>query len=242
MSGKRRKISSSISISLFSFQDIITSLSGIMILLVLFIAVDIATQTLDIDGNKTTEKTSLFNDSPIAHKNILLKKEIKILKKEVIQYEQELLKYHIRQNELQQYLIELTEKNRAVANQNRTISFIPTKDIEENKHALLIECSGEYIRFGMLKKKEQYKKDSDSNFSTITLPEINQFSADQKGIREFVQYLQNFDKARDYLLLFIKPSASSYAMSLVHHIQVIGFDTGYDAISEDESIDFDLKQ
>ncbi|MBF0228472.1 MAG: hypothetical protein HQK63_02590 [Desulfamplus sp.] len=204
MGGKRRKNNNEITISLFSFQDIITCLSGIMILLVLLIAVDIVTGQA-IKSPQTLMQSSKSEES--------LKKELELehLEKKMIQSERELADHQGKQKELNR---KLAEQKKSLSNQKKAIAFIPAKDANPNQRAILIECSGKYI-------KTEFKK----------------FSTDSNDIKEFIESLENLDKLRDYPVFIIKPSASDYAMELINQVQSIGFDVGYDAMAENESVE-----
>ncbi|MBF0204564.1 MAG: hypothetical protein HQK67_09690, partial [Desulfamplus sp.] len=216
MSGKRRKTNSGITISLFSFQDIITSLSGIMILLVLLITVDIVTGRLvdplnssqlekkteeDINSenfsNKELRRENLSNKE-IGNKNInseedALKKEIENLERYKLQSSRELSDYQIKKEELEQQLTRLTEKKKSFSRPDKNISFIPAKDDNSNMRALLIECSRESIRTGMIdynlkipndssgttdenKKKDNSKKKSESKIDVCIFTPSHTYS------------------------------------------------------------------
>ncbi|MBF0303664.1 MAG: hypothetical protein HQK73_11535 [Desulfamplus sp.] len=211
MSGNRRKNNSEITISLFSFQDIITCLSGIMILLVLLITVDVFMKKLDTVTSRF-EKIEQHKANKPDNVEGQLKQEIEQLKKMQIESEHELSEHQIRLKELNLKLTELEKEEKSVANQQKRIAFIPAKDANPNQRAIIIECSGESIR-------------------TVS----KSFAADLNGIRDFIQSLQHLDKLRDYPLFIIKPSASDYAMQLVQQVQSMGFDAGYDAMPENET-------
>ena len=223
MSSKRRKKNSEITISLFSFQDIITCLSGIMILLVLLITVDIVVAKFDIvaPGSATPLNTPLphqTGDSKLPIKE----DDIQHLQTVVKEFGREMSEHQSRLKELKQQVTELEQQKKSLASRGKSISFIPAKDANPNQRPLLVECSGESIR-----------------------GKFGSFSADSNGSRQFMQYLQtlpNLDKLRDYPLFIIKPSASDYAMQLVQQVQSMGFDVGYDAISENESIEITAEE
>ncbi|MBF0574261.1 MAG: hypothetical protein HQK69_10995, partial [Desulfamplus sp.] len=117
------------------------------------------------------------------------------------------------------------------------ISFIPAKDANPNQRAILIECSKDYIRFGKLNKSSSTTNSSGANTIITPSSQVTQLPANSNGIRQFIQYLENFDKLRDYPIFIIKPSASEYAMELINQVQSIGFDVGYDAMAENERVE-----
>jgi len=240
MSGNRRRTNSSITISLFSFQDIITCLSGIMILLVLLIALDIAAEK-SANGISENPLPALNNlnktpsdKSPSASPEKdeeRLKMEIGLLKKKLLNSEQKLSAHNIRQKELKEQLQELKDKKRSLAMQ-KSVFFIPVKEEQQNQRALLIECSKELIRSGMVNDNSRERE--------IESP-TESFSTDQKGIRQLIQSLEKLDKSKEHPLFIIKPSASDYAMQLIWEVHSMGFDVGYDAMVEEESVAFGEK-
>lgn len=229
MSGRRRKNSSSIVISLFSFQDIITCLSGVMILIVLLTAVNIVAGKLDI--GESMEQKIPDGGKLSCNREELLKQEIEQLKKVKKQSERELSAYRIRQEELRKQLTQLDQKSRSISRQSRTISFIPAEEGENrNQRALLIECSEELIRSEVVNHNPTAR---DKKSPTAI------FSTDRKGILQLLHSLEKLDKSREYPLFIIKPSASDYAMQLIRQVQSMGFDVGYDAMVEEESVAFE---
>lgn len=248
MASKRRRSNSEISISLFSFQDIITCLSGIMILLVLLIAVDIVTGKLTdklqkrplapVAQNSTELLASAIINSGLNDKNSetaknrdnILKREVESLREDKINYEQMLSDHYVRQKELKELVAQLKKKKQYALMQNTDISFILRKDNNINhQRALIIECSGKTIRSGMM-------NDNLADIASSREPDI--FSTDQNGIDNFIKYLSALNRSGQYPVFIIKPSASYYAMQLIDKVKSMGFDVGYDAMVEEESVSF----
>ncbi|MBF0111818.1 MAG: hypothetical protein HQK74_03695 [Desulfamplus sp.] len=230
---KCRKNSSAIAISLFSFQDIITSLSGIMILLVLLIAVSITTQKLDFNSKKEPAKEALKDKlSTDGNRKELLKENIAELEKEQKGVKKRLFENLSRIKELTYQLSELEKRVASPSMQKRAISFIPAKDDNPNQHTLLIECSGELIRYRVFNRSSG----SEAANAPTGDPSQAQFSADSKGLNNFFESLESIDRLKYSLLFIIKPSASNYAMQLINQVHNMGFETGYDAIAENQNI------
>ncbi|MBF0388666.1 MAG: hypothetical protein HQK71_01035 [Desulfamplus sp.] len=224
---KRRKNSSAVAISLFSFQDIITSLSGVMILLVLLIAVSITTQKLDFNSKQEPAKEVLTDEN----RKELLKENVAELEKEQKGVKERLFANLSRIKELTYQLAELEKRVASPSMQKRAISFIPAKDDNPNQNTLLIECSGELIRYGIFSSSGSEAANAPTGDSSQA-----QFSADSKGVNNFFESLESIDRLKYSLLFIIKPSASNYAMQLINKAHNMGFETGYDAIAENQSI------
>jgi len=253
----RKRANNGISISLFSFQDIITCLSGIMILLVLMLCVDIVSQKIlnaqgdashpppaaipspDEEatinsGSETSEGEKFTDPVKVAKEKIeseyrkrkmisdidILEGQIKKLHGEVTQIEQDLLSKHTREQELGSQLIDL-RKTWKVLSMDKSISFIPEKG--SNLSAILVECSRDSIRAG--------------RYSDNKPPQI--FSTNKNGVGKFIRSLKKFNKHHYFVLFVIKPSGIDYTMNLIHKVQLMGFDVGYDAMVEEQYISFE---
>lgn len=227
----KNRINRDASISLFSFQDIITCLSGIMILLVLLLCVDIITQKiLDATPSKASPSRSLPNETdefPIS--DTLFIDPIEASRAKV---EQDILSENIdkatmmrdglraHHHELLNKLNELESSFNSLSKDQR-IAFIPEKG--SNLAPVLVECSGKTIRLGGI------------NNSKIS---SEQFSTDQDGQTAFIHSIKNLNKFQEYIVFLIKPSGVGYAMDLISKVKSIGFDVGYDTLIETEHVSF----
>ncbi len=231
-----RRHRANVSISLFSFQDIITCLSGIMILLVLLISLDIVTQNLsgdaDLTGKSVSTNPSSEQSSPDmnAHQNPNEKKATTTLEQRHLDLQNIKTAILEREKELTSRVAELEEKYN-ILSRNNTITLIPEKG--SRQAPLLVECSGDNIRVGEFDADVEKRSDRFSSSS-----EIN-FSTDGNGINKFLSSLAGINKSDEYLLFMIKPSASDYVMQLIRQVQSMDFDVGYDAMLEDQTLSFD---
>ncbi|MBF0234364.1 MAG: hypothetical protein HQK65_15190, partial [Desulfamplus sp.] len=136
---------------------------------------------------------------------------------------------------------------RYLVRHNREIAFIPGKNGRSQQRALLIECSEKLIRSGMVSHDIQttdYAEKTKNHEKTKNVQGADQngyadtFTTDRDGLGKFLNSLETLNKSDAYPLFMIKPSASEYAMQLVRQVQAMGFDVGYDAMVEDESVSF----
>ena len=222
--GKKRR--TSVSISLFSFQDIITCLSGIMILLVLLITLDMVTQKLSArpDADIKYEGSPFVEDQNRLEKD-RLEKNVKELENRHQDIQDQKKQFEIIERGLHSRLEELKKLHDALFLDN-TITLIPEKGSEQKP--LLVECSGDTIRRG----KTNLKIDTGVKIN----PDV--FSTDGIGIQQFLKSLALVNKKDEYILFMIKPSASDYAMQLIGQVRRMGFDVGYDAMLEDQVLSF----
>ncbi len=336
--GRRHR--TSVSISLFSFQDIITCLSGVMILLVLLITLDIATRKLSGEfqfkpesdsfrqtppGKFLPESSSLLSkifletsletslkipleqatsDGTNSIQALLkelnrmienlnarhasdavnmaeltanieygirhlieqqnsLKRSIKKFEQQHSYFEKKKKEIQRREGELESRLAELKKMHDALS-WNNSITLIPEKGSGIQQKPLVVECAGntirrveldtvrqeevntvrqeelDTIRQGELDTIHRRKRDTIHRRDVTRNRDANIFSTDTNGIQQFLNSLTSVNKADEYLLFMIKPSASDYAMQLIGQVQQMGFDVGYDAMLEEQVLSFGI--
>ncbi len=257
--GRRRK-SDEAPLSLFSLQDIITCLCGIMILLVLLLALHVSANR-DKAKDLQSEKQSEFDRAAIEAKQLEDKR-----------------------NELAQRLRERVEalQNIAVG----TVSHIQLEETERNKtrenEGVLATCEAEIARLndesvslaaiireetelrnetqaqldvvqselekrrtrtvallpddGML-KRPLLVQCSSNRVVVLRLSEPPQFSwAPSEAAEQFISLTRKLDRSRDYFVIFMKPSGVEMAQKLIFVAGRAGFDVGYDALEENETL------
>ncbi len=220
----------STSISLFSFQDIMTSLSGIMILLTLLISLDLiihsvpqtalshppsAKHSRTAESSMIGEKTSDFHGLNATDDSLMATEQELNLQKTRLSRLAEKIKLRL----------EKLKKEHENLSKHQEIRLIPEK--RGGQLPILLQCSKDTImiidrnsRFGDEKKRRP------ARFGT---------TPDQR--RRLLEVMaRSVDPNREYLLMMIKPSASDYAMSLIRQIQQHDFDVGYDAMLEHQSL------
>lgn len=257
----RRDRGTSAPLTLFSFQDLITSLSGILILLVLLMAVEVALRRTAAGG--ATDTSEIPPDiEPLRARVDALSQETDALKKkldghitpdklELVQRvtaaerEREDLRQMIERSKTVQRSMEL-QLQTARANEART-----NRDILPLKEELA------RLRSAMTKAVEQSKIFFIPEQGVLKTPVLVEcagngirvgfidrdtkavaFRPDNDGIREFDKHLKQFSPSREYFVFMIKPSGLSYWSKLLQRARTEDFDVGYDALEENLSVGF----
>ena len=222
----------STSISLFSFQDIMTSLSGIMILLTLLISLDLiihsvpqtalshppsAKHSRTAELSMIGEKTSNFHQVNAADDLFMAAaqaQELNLRKNRVS-----------RLAETMTMRLEKLKKEHENLSKHQEIRLIPEKG--GGQRPILLQCS----------KDEIVVIDRNSRFGDEKKRRPARFGTTLEERRRLLEVMaRSVDPNREYLLMMIKPSASDYAMSLIRQIQQQDFDVGYDAMLEHQSL------
>ncbi len=231
-------------LSLFAFQDIITSLTGIMILVVLLFV---------IEASKLKETPPSPPPAGAVDRNV----EIKKLRNELAQL-QSMVKairdaqtvttlkdrqaaLGTRVNDLVKRLMPLRDQNELIANEiasNTANIVVLRQEIKKkqetesirflagpgSKDPVLIVCSGVDFKC--------------SKISAAIGPKV--FSAGASG--DLAKYIAaNIAPSRQCLLLMLKPSSASYSSGLIKGFQNAGYDVGWDALEEKCRINLGLE-
>ncbi len=239
--GTRRR-SNDAPITLFSFQDIITSLSGIMILLVLLLVMKAGqpTQTTPPPPGAADRRAEIENlRSQLAQLQAMVKAERDAQTAKLLKNRQKSLEARI--DDLLKKLIPLREQDDRLAAENTSNTAalaILRKEIKNkqetdnirflagqgSKDPVLIVCSGVAFQCASL--------------SSATGPKV--FSADM-GANLMRHIEQNIDPTRQCLVFMLKPSSVNYASSLIRKMQDAGYDVGWDALEEEANINLGLE-
>ncbi len=218
---KRRAHKKDLPISFFSFQDIITCLVGILIILTLIMGIEIpnsvslSCESMQTDISQTSDKeqdnnANIFNEA---------RKKIRIdnLKSKLNQIELDYTREKVVWELLNKELFELKDKYQDILT-DRRIFLIPGET--NDKIPLIVVCSLSSIAVSHL-----------NNATALAT-----FTTDREGINNFFAYVLNREKDNEFFVIMIKPSGTDYAMDLVYFIQNAGFEVGYDALEEDYSL------
>lgn len=229
--GRRKQ--GGVPVSLFSFQDIITSICGILILIVLMFAIELTrhkSRSPEKKGKTTlSEEIRRLEQELVAkqkaqedaRKEIIAKGIMEYRKKledELAQLRKELSRQELETERLRQMLATLVEKREqmkkivAAVTELAVVSFIPGKG---SKKPTLVECSSTQIK--------------------VKGVEPRSFAAnDQQTIARF--FAEKIDKNTECLFLMLKPSAVDYAYDFAQDLRKSGFTVGWDAIEENVQI------
>lgn len=256
----RRSKGSSSPISLFSFQDLITSLSGILILLVLIMSVQIAVQAV-------TATSPRIEDPEIQARLPALREETEALRKRLA----ELRALHNsqgtndavsvvrasvqaeREHELLRVAIE--KMNSAVAALEKRLEMIRSEEAEARSQATTLTQEMDDLRTAQaeaLEQKRIFVIPEEGTTKTAVIVECSDaiaragyidraapptsFSTEREMSTEFRKYLGGLSSSREYIVFMVKPSGVNVFQALRSIAVASGFDVGYDALEEDRSI------
>ncbi len=259
------RASNSAPISLFSFQDIITCTSGILIILVLAMALEILTRK---PGEKQRDQPTVEISEQMDYSTAIAqaKEDIVLLEARLKDSTpekgteslegsspavliQELVREETRHEDLQRRRKELAERLAAV---QAVQSFSETQNSEASKQERALSEQRDELRKSLQELLA---------FRRITLipdkvgaktPIVVECSAQHLrvgrlgqgqdaqvlSVRGFERYLVGRSPAREYFVFMIKPSAARTAWEALRFAQRKGFDVGYDPMEEDEKIVF----
>ena len=249
-------------VSLFSFQDIITCLSGIMIFLVLMLALQITVRlsTALEDVAMPEDMTATLDD--MRQQAAQLKQQVEEVEEtSVVESQQQPLETARKQVELEQQYHQLSKKQMQLdrkLNEQETQNESLSDEVSSRKDEMAkAEKEIKEIEAGI----DQIKKDPRVYFipekgadkspvliecsgSGIRVGELNAsdrpriFTPDSNGKMAFMNYIKKYSKDRQYFVFMLKPSSEEYAMLLIAHAKNAGYDVGYDALEEDRVVGF----
>ena len=251
-------------IVLIFFQDIITSLSGIMIFLTLLMAVDVASHhEFGLSGpvpvfqnNETALQTlrnrvaalreaikhlslaGLTNSDPrraLANATQAIHEE---KRQQGLMLEQEDLRREIERLESE------LEKTRQEAKLSQTEQQELESRIRKLDEALAKALQDRGIAFipeSGIAKTPLLVECSGTTIRAgfLTRAEApSEFSTNEGGIDKFMSFASARPASEEYFVLLLKPSAAKYGTTLAMRLKEQGYDVGYDALEEDRSISF----
>ncbi|MBF0100499.1 MAG: hypothetical protein HQK77_06280 [Desulfobacterales bacterium] len=217
---RRRYSNQTTPISLFSFQDIITSLVGILILITLLLGIEVTAKTdltISLGKNKPNPVENEQNEKINAKQ--ALEQKLNQLQSEFEEISNGKLQENLTEKEMLKQKLSQLQNKLLELNKNKKMAIIPGKD---TKLPLIIECSQKGIVFSSIGQKEHPYT----------------FTPNSQGIYDLMEHVRNRKKALDYFVVMIKPSGSDYALFIVDKIKAQGFDVGYDALEEDVSLSY----
>jgi phage terminase Nu1 subunit (DNA packaging protein) len=237
-------------VSLFSFQDLITSISGIMIFVTLLLAVDVAARlgalphpALNSDPDSLRREVTALQAAlaamPVSDDWNALESARRAVRDDQrrLQAEAALQRARAAAVAVEARLAEeeadaagagarLTEarailrKLQEERDARGEIAFIPDKP--DDRKALLLECDAARVRVGILGDAAPPRE----------------FAADRAGLAALASHVASFDRRTTAVVAMIKPSGAGYAMRLVNRWREQGIAVGFDALEENKSIRF----
>ena len=260
----RRAKSGAPPIILIFFQDIITSLSGIMIFLTLMMAVDVASHhELGLSGPVPAAANNESALQALRKRVASLREAIRHLSlagltngdprralanaTQAIHEEKRQVDLLLEQEELRRE-IERLERELAAARQESKLSQAEQQELELKiktlNEALAKALQDRGVAFipeaGIAKTPllvECSGAKIRSGFLTRAEPPT-EFATTEEGIEAFMKYAATRSASQEYFVLFLKPSSIKYGRKMALLLKGQGYDVGYDAFEEDRSIRF----
>lgn len=257
----RRQQGNSAPISLFSFQDLITSLSGILILLVLLMAVQIAiSKTIPAASDNETETIPDLDGIKMSIAS--LKRQLGALRQAlnagssvdaVAAVEQTVAAERVR-SELSKELTRMNGWKESLESRLAVVKEMAERQESENRpmKAELDQLQAALER--AVRESKVFYIPEKGDPKTPVLVECSGtairvgfisrpvapvvFGTDKTGIRGFIRQLGEYSPTREYLVFMVKPSSLGYWEQLKEAAASRNFDMGYDALEEDKTIGF----
>lgn len=262
----RRHKSDSAPITLFSFQDIITTLSGIMIFLTLLLAIEIASRReavsqtpakpiKNIESTLTELRkrvTTLRDESERKAKQVAQSTDprqaiaradetIRAKKKlhDLVRDQDELRKESERQ---EQILLKMREQAKTSASEQ---SELETKANQLNS-ALAKAAQDRGIAFIPEAGSAKTPLIVECSGNTIRTGFITRdqtpitFPATEVGRKSFMEYAESRSSSEEYFLFLLKPSSRDDGIVMAEALRKKGFDVGYDALEEDRTVGYKI--
>lgn len=257
--GHRRK-SDEAPLSLFSLQDIITCLCGILILLVLLLALHVSANQ-DKAKDLQSEKESEF-DCAVEEEKQLDAKRNQLAKnvRERVEALQNIAGGTVSHMQLEEaeraktreYDAELATCEADIERmENESVALAATlreearlrNETQERLDVVQGELEKRRTRMvaflpddGML-KRPMLVQCSSNRVVVLRLSEPPQFSwPSSEAVEQFISLTRQLERSRDYFVVFMKPSGVDVAKKLLQCAALAGFEVGYDALEEDETL------
>ena len=258
----RRSRGNDAPIALFAFQDLITSLSGILIFLVLLLALDVALQVASGEDDQAKEALDIEALESLRETVSALQVEAETLRQAVqaLNANDAVSAVHAltaaqrewvaRTRDLEQTTVSLSKLQNTLGSERRKTELLEHK-IKPLRQDL------QRLRDAMTRAIEEKKVFFIPEKGTTKTPILVECSAtgarvgfldraespkvfpnSASGLQSFETSLAQYSTAREYFVLMIKPSAADYWQSLYAKVLAHDFDVGYDALEEENSIGF----
>jgi hypothetical protein len=248
-------------ISLFSFQDLITSLSGILILLVLLMAVQVALRKA-VSVKTSQPSRSTVDITQLKESIATLKRELAILKhamaasvsQDAVKVAEETTDSERKRGELQNVLDQRKEAQSAL---EIRLAVAQQKEALRQKVNKPLKAELARLRAALSKAAEESKVFYipeegapktpilvECSATSIRVGFISReekpvvFGTDANGVRLFAKHISQYSPTREYFVFMIKPSGIDNWEALKEKAAALNFDVGYDALEEGNNIGF----
>ena len=248
-------------ISLFAFQDLISTLSGVFIFLVLFMAVDVAMRknvharsgrpgdNTAVIAQKRRLVDELKRDVDALNKalNATVSQDVVVLARDVTARAKERDALQARVQSLNGSR-ECLEQQVQAAQQEKARKDRDIQPLREEllqlraAHAKAIEESKIFFIPEAGSPKTPVLLECSGTSVRVGFIDRDDkplvFETNARGISECEKFLHQFSATREYFVFMVKPSSVSYYSGLVANAIDAGFDAGYDALEEGKSVGF----
>jgi hypothetical protein len=249
-------------ISLFSFQDLITSLSGILILLVLLMAVDVAVRKARPRATRPSQE--VVPDVERLRQTVASLKEQVAAKKQtmVAASSQDAVAAAEQMTDAERQNAALQDR----ADRLRAEETALEADLAAERAAAAVRSREmEPLRENLAKLREALAKEIENDRRVFYIPEegvaktpivvecsgssirlgfINRnidpmvMTPTSSGFKAFIQLVGKYSPEREYFVFMIKPSGVDYWETLRQAAFSAGFDVGHDALEESKTVGF----
>ncbi len=241
-------------VSLFSLQDIITCLMGIMILIVLILALEMISKTaVDVVAHESdlssleesirtlearhahcTQKLQALDDNEIEPKMSPLERA-RALQSAQHDYKQVTNDLEQANRDLAKLPQAIEEKEQAIEKNNAILSRLAQLLINAQKNANRKAMRNvAFIPDGRTRKTAHLVECSSNAVRVVSLgaPPRNQEWPVEGAIEQFDRLLRDSSTSSEYFVFMLKPSGVSIGMKLYYAAAYRGFEAGYDALEE----------
>ena len=252
-------------ISLFAFQDLISTLSGVFIFLVLFMAVDVALRK-DVHRKTVSSKSTAASAEELRLSVGELKAEVAALEKimqmnqlrDAVAIAKEITAAESQRDDLQHQLNRLNISRAALEDRLRVVR---TEEAGKNQETEPLQEQLRQLHIALanaMNEKQLFVIPEEGGLKTPVIVECSasairvgyvgrnakpaEFEPNWIGTRQFTKHLDQFSPDHEYFVFMIKPSAARYGSDLVKKAITRGFEVGYDALEEKLSIGFGVIQ
>ena len=250
---------------LFAFQDIITCLSGIMILLVLLLALGV-TFVKEATGVPAIRDQKIASDE-MAQKIATRHAEIQLVLTMLDSLQQGVPPERVYDPvKVSGELIQLASLGKVLYTKRALLegSVLATQketrqrqqqqaEREREIEALAVEKMALQQKLATLAKRKMvtYLPQEEAPKEALLVECARQtirvgplrgqekpslFASDDSGFDRFMAYTLGRSKSEEYFVFLIKPSAADYALQLAYRVKQAGFDMGYDALEENRHV------
>ena len=261
----RRRTEGRSPIALFSFQDIITSVTGIMILVVVLLILEVINRkSFEVAASAPVMKMSTITDAQDEIASMQVEKEkldneverrheiiAELARLDPRQIKSDIKREEDKNEGLSERLEALRaklEKQRRQAGKAEKAATQGDHELQRLKEQLARIKTENRVTFDFLRTDKmpilvQCSQEGIQVKILDSSPKIRSFpssgSADHKGcLSSFGQWVRGINKDKNALVVLVKPSAAPYAVRVINMLYKEKFDVGYEPLEESKTAIF----